>query len=147
MHRVSARVEAFMETSSVITPEAARDINRIVKASISNTAELILAKRDLGRARNAERVRKQRRAVKNTPLKSGGVLTGADDRAMVKQREDNLLEEARRIVEAAELKLKNDHKKWYFEAAKKARKWRIIGKLDPAVVYETGKKCKYLKRF
>ncbi|KAI1107604.1 hypothetical protein F4804DRAFT_296520 [Jackrogersella minutella] len=137
MHRVGRRVEAFMETSSVITPEAARDINRIVKAN----------QRDLCRTRYAERIRKQHRAVKNTPLKSGEVITVAEGRAMVKQREDNLLEKTRRMVEAAELKLKNDHKKWYFEAAKKARKWRTIGKLDPAVVYERGKKCTYLKRF
>ncbi|KAI1098084.1 hypothetical protein F4804DRAFT_138153 [Jackrogersella minutella] len=147
MHRVGARVGASMETSSVITPKAARDINRIVKASISNPAKLIQTKRDLGRTRYAERIRKQRRAVNNTPLESGGVLTVADGRAMVKQREDNLLEKARRMMEAAELNLKNDHKKWYFEAAKKARKWRTIGKPDPEVVYQTGKKCKYLKRF
>ena len=46
----------------------------------------------------------------------------ADGRKMVKQTEDQAIEKARRLVEATDLKLRNRHKRWFFEATKEARK-------------------------
>jgi hypothetical protein len=85
--------------------------------------------------------------MKNTPLQSGGVLTVAEGRRMVQQREEDQVAKAMRVIEAAELKLKNATKKNAFEAAKKARKWRLTGVLLPAEVHETGLSCRVLRRF
>ena len=71
----------------------------------------------------------------------------ADGRKMVKQTEDQAIEKARRFVEATDLKLRNRYKRWFFEAAKEARKWRCADRLPLVAVFEGGKECRYLKRF
>ena len=70
----------------------------------------------------------------------------ADGRSMVKQTENLAIEKARMLVEAADLKLRNEYKRWVFEAANQARKWGCTGKLSSAAVYETGKECRLLRR-
>ena len=85
--------------------------------------------------------------MKHRSLRSGGVLSISEGRKMVKQLDGQAVEKARRLVEVADLKLRNSYKRWFFEAAKEARKWRYDGKLSPALVFETGKECRLLKRF
>ena len=84
--------------------------------------------------------------MKNTPLKSGGVLTVADGRRMVEKRGEDQVAKARRILEAAETKARNARKKVFLEAAKEARKWRLLGKLSPVAVYESAFLCRLLRR-
>jgi hypothetical protein len=108
---------------------------------------MIQTKRDLGRTRYTEETQKKRRAMKNTPLQSGGVLTVAAGRHMVQQREEDEVAKARKVVKAADDKHKKTLKKGGFKAAKLARKWRMLGKLAPVEVYEKGVVVKYLKRF
>ncbi|KAH6844713.1 hypothetical protein B0I37DRAFT_355255 [Chaetomium sp. MPI-CAGE-AT-0009] len=70
---------------------------------------------------------------------SGGVLTVTQARHIVRQREDQELEKARRLVQAAQLKEENAVKRWNLEVAKEARKWRVgqeatpYGSLSPSV--------------
>jgi hypothetical protein len=54
-----------------------------IKGSLIAAIELVQTKRDLGQTKYTERVQKQRRALKNTPLQSRGVLTVAEGRAIV----------------------------------------------------------------
>ena len=65
---------------------------------------------------------------------------------MVKQKDDDALAKARRLIEAADKKFKLQYKKWFAEAAKEARSWRNHGILQPCEVYEDGKSVRYLKR-
>ena len=80
-------------------------------------------------------------------MKSGGVLSVSESRKIVKQLDGQADEKARRLVEVAGLKLPNSYKRWFCETAKEARKWRYNGRLSPALVFETGKECRLLKRF
>jgi hypothetical protein len=131
--------DILQDQQQAVDPALAVEIRRLAKAAESNTAELIQVKRDLGRTKYAERVQKRRKAVKNTPLQSGGVLTVTEARRIVVQKEEDQLAKARRLVEAAEKKLEKQHKRWYFEAAKEARKWRMNSRLAPVELYESGR--------
>ena len=66
---------------------------------------------------------------------------------MVQQKEIDEVAKARKVVEAAELKANNARKRWFFEAAKKARKMRLDGRLKPAEVVDTEGGNRLLKRF
>jgi hypothetical protein len=55
-----------------------------------------------------------------------------------------ILQRAYKKAEEAHLKRV---KRVFNDAAKKARKWRMDGKLEPAQVYETGYSKRLLKRF
>ena len=65
---------------------------------------------------------------------------------MAQQAEDQGVEKAKLLVETADLKLRNRYKRWFFEAAKEAGKWRCTGKLLAVAVYETGEGGRFLKR-
>ena len=66
---------------------------------------------------------------------------------MVRQREEDQLAKARRMVEAAELKALNARKRVFEEAAKEARKWRASERLDRAEVVDSEGGRRLLKRF
>ena len=96
--KVGSSIERIVRPGFTLTPDAVRDINRFFKGGISNTAGLVQTKRDLSRTKYAERTQKTRRALKYRPLQSGGVLSVAEGRNMVKQVEDQAVEKARRLV-------------------------------------------------
>lgn len=147
MNKVADKLETTLHEDQNLDPEFAGDLSRFIRGSLTNVTELIQTKRDLARTKLAERVQKQRRAMKNSSLQSGGVLTVAEGRQMVQQREEDQLAKAKRLVEAAELKARNARKRWYFEAAKEARKWRLTGRLDPVEVVDKEGGRRLLKRF
>ena len=68
-------------------------------------------------------------------------------REMVLQRKESELVKAMKVVEAAQLKACNAIKRCFNDVAKEACKWRITGGLDPAEIYESGRECRFLKRF
>ncbi|RKF54802.1 hypothetical protein OnM2_094049 [Erysiphe neolycopersici] len=115
-------IDSVVRPGVTLTSDTARDINRFIKGGISNTDELVQVKRDLSRINYAELIYKTRRELKNRPLKSGSVLAVAEGRKMVKQVEDQAVEKARRLVEVANLKLRNSYNRQFFEAAKESRK-------------------------
>jgi hypothetical protein len=80
----------------------ARDIRAFLKGAQHNTAEMIQAKRDLGRTQYAEKLQKERKSLRRLHLQSGGVLTVEDGRNMVKEREKEELAKARRLIERTE---------------------------------------------
>jgi hypothetical protein len=148
INKVANRIEEALKDPEMDIPDTlSNNISRFVKGSLISATELIQVKRDLGRTRYAEQVQKQRKAMKNTPLQSGGVLTVEQGRRMVVQRQEDAVAKARQLVQAAELKDRNARKKLFFEAAKVARKWRLTGQLAPAEVCETGVGSRLLKRF
>ncbi|KAH8743953.1 glycosyl hydrolase family 65 central catalytic domain-containing protein [Diaporthe sp. PMI_573] len=77
----------------------------------------------------------------------GGVLTVAQGREMARQRGEDQLAKARRMVEAAELKALNARKRVFEEAAQKARKWRTSERLKRAEVIDSECGRRLLKRF
>ncbi|KAI1154339.1 hypothetical protein F4825DRAFT_412268 [Nemania diffusa] len=66
---------------------------------------------------------------------------------MVRQKAEEELEKARKVVWAAEQKFRNATKRTYFEAAKKARNWRASGRLLPAYIVACEGGGRLLRRF
>ncbi|KAI1174238.1 hypothetical protein F4777DRAFT_580160 [Nemania sp. FL0916] len=136
-----------MESAETLDPTLAKAIARFLEGSVTNTAELLQVKRDLGRTRVAEKLARDRRAAKNTPLQTGGVLTVRDGREMVVHKAEDELAKARRAVEAADLRHYNARKRFFYEVAKKAGYWRLTGKLKPAYVVTSDREGRVLRRF
>ena len=66
---------------------------------------------------------------------------------MVLKRADDDLKLAQKKVDKAAEMYRNKAKKWVFEAAKLARKWRFEGKTEPLEVYgPTAGMVRYLRR-
>ena len=87
----------------------------------------------------AEEICRQQRLTKQRHLQSGGVLTVAQGRSMIQQREENELQRAQRIVNQAHLRYQKLCQKAFSEAAKKAKKFRLEGRLQPMyLIDETG---------
>ncbi|KAM4061549.1 DDE superfamily endonuclease [Hirsutella rhossiliensis] len=147
VNKVARVIENGLGEVNEISPDLAHNMSRFIKGSLSNVAELLQTKKDLGRTRYAEKIAKQRRAMKNKVLQSGGVLTVQEGRAMVRRKEEDEVTKAREVIARMEAKAKNALKRWFNEAAKTARQWRSIGKLDRAEIYESGREVRLLKRF
>jgi hypothetical protein len=147
VNKVANKVEKALVDSPAIDDGFKSDVLRLIRSAQSNTAELIQVKKDLGRTQFAQRAAAARRAQKNQPLQSGGVLTVEEGRRMVVQKEVDREKEALRIVEAAEKKRQLQQKRWAEATAKLARRWYMTGILPPAVIFETGFACRSLRRF
>jgi urease accessory protein UreE len=108
---VANRIEEALKDPEIDLPSGlSHNISRFVKGSLISATELNQVKRDLGRTRYAEQIQKQRKAMKNTPLQSGGVLTVEEGRHMVVQRQEDAVAKVRQLVRAAELK---DRFRWW----------------------------------
>ena len=127
-------------------PAMAKRMDRLIKGAMITVTELGETKRDLGRTQYAAKVQQQRRVMKKTPLQSGGVLKVAEGRQMVRKKEVNELERARKMVEAAEQKRRRAAKQCFANAAKTARQWRLNVKLRTAYVWETDRGWRLLRR-
>ena len=66
---------------------------------------------------------------------------------MVRQMEEDELAKVRRLVEAAEQKAHNIHERCFEEAEKRARLWRITGRLGRVEVVDSAGSRWLLKRF
>jgi hypothetical protein len=119
-------------------PDTLRNnIERLIGGSIANTAELIQTKRDLGRTKLAQELKKRQKAQKNVQLQTGGVLTVEDGRDMVHKRVESELAKARKMVEVAEEKRIRTAKRVFEEVAKVARKKRRTSKLEPLYIVDS----------
>lgn len=56
---------------------------------------------------------------------------------MVQQRQENKYAKAVKVIQSAEQKIHQSTKKVVFEAAKKARRMRIDGRLQPLYIIDT----------
>jgi hypothetical protein len=101
---------------------------------------------DLKRTKMAEEIARQRRSQKNQQLKSGGVLTVEHARKIVRQKEDDALGKARKLVERADIQVRNTYKKLFAEAAKVARKYRLDGRLEPLYIVDQEGNGRSLRR-
>ncbi|KAM9873287.1 transposase [Verticillium dahliae] len=129
IHKVASKVTEGLQEEEALDRSTVANIDRFMKGAISLATELIQTKRDLARTRYAEQLARQRRAGKNTQLRTGGVLTVDQGRRMVQQRGEDELAKAQRIVEAAQVKERTARKKYFEAAAKTARHWRLKGRL------------------
>ncbi|KAK3686099.1 hypothetical protein B0T22DRAFT_443199 [Podospora appendiculata] len=139
INKVADKLTEVLKEDEAFDDDFGYDLTRFIRGSLVLAAELVQTNRELGRTKMAEAIAKQRRAMKEVTLNSGGVLTVEEGRQMVVQREEDSLAKARRMVEVAEQRYKTRVKDTYFDAAKEARKWRIEGKLQPCEIYEFGK--------
>ena len=146
INKVADKLETVLQEDEDLNPEFTRDLSRFIRGSLSLATELVQTKRDLGRTKMAECIKQQGRAMKNTQLQSGGVLTVAQGREMVHKREDQIAK-ARKVVEAAELRAHNARRRWFEEAAKEARKWRASGRLGRVEICYSEYGTRWLKRF
>jgi len=122
MHKVAGRLKRAVDEDDEFDDSFFDDLSYFIDGSLSQGSELIQLKRDLGRTKMAEEIKRRRKAYKNTPLQSGGVLTMAEGREMVAQRHEDDVAKARKLVEATDLKARNARKRCFKEAAKEARK-------------------------
>ncbi|KJZ68123.1 hypothetical protein HIM_12484 [Hirsutella minnesotensis 3608] len=147
INKVVGELGNRIEDDESLDPGFARNVNRFIRGSLSLATELVQTKRDLGRTRMAERTQQQRRAMKNVQLQSGGVLSVSEGRQMVKQREEDQVAKARKVIEDAEKKARNARKRCFEETAKEARKWRASERLERAEVCDSERGKRWLKRF
>jgi hypothetical protein len=119
----------------------------LFKGARVGAAEVHQLKKDLARTDAAKKAAQLRKAAKNTPLQSGGVLTVEEGREMVRQKDLDKEAEALRVLETARKKRYNARKRFFEAAAKLAREWYMADKLPRAAIYETGYSCRFLKRF
>jgi len=145
LNKVADRIEDLVEATPGLDPTFSRVLGKFVRGSLINATELLQAKDDLDRTKQARKTRTTRRAMKNHILKTGGVLTVGSARYMVAKIEEQELAKARRLLEAAEQKALKEAKKVFFEAAKAARKMRLRGILQPILVTDE-KGSRALKR-
>ena len=116
--------------------ELKRTLDQFVRGALTQGTELLHMIRDLKRTKIAEEVMRQRWSQKNQQLKSGGVLTVEHARKIVRQKEDDALGKAQRLVERADIQVRNIYKKLFAEAAKVARKYRLDGRLEPLYIVD-----------
>ena len=112
-----------------LSPGKGCDLNRFIRGSLITATELIQVKWDFGRTKMASQITARRRAVKNTPLQTGGVLTVAEGRGMIQKKKENEEAKARVILEKTALKRRRAFQRCLKETAKEARKRRKLGKL------------------
>ncbi|KJZ69210.1 hypothetical protein HIM_11410 [Hirsutella minnesotensis 3608] len=153
MHKTASHLEDCLiaaedcnDGSILLENDFLVSMGQFIRGAISNSTELIQTKRDLGRTRLAEKTRQLRRAMKNTPLQSGGVLTVAQGRQMAARKGEIEFQRAQRKVEASRARYDNALKRWYSEAAKKARAMRMARQLGEMLVYSGPHGCKAIRR-
>ncbi|KJZ68915.1 hypothetical protein HIM_11701 [Hirsutella minnesotensis 3608] len=134
MHKAATQLEnrftiaeEWNDGSILLEEDFLASMGQFIRGAISNSAELLQTKRDLSRTQLAEKTRRLRRAMKNTPLQSGGVLTVAQGRQMAARKAEVELQRAQRKVDATRTRYDNALKRWYLETAKKARAMRMAG--------------------
>ena len=93
-----------------VNPELKKTLDRFVHGALTQGTELLHTMRDLKRTKVAEEITRQRRSQKNQQLKSGGVLTVEHARKIVRQKEDDALGKARKLVEQADAQTRNMYK-------------------------------------
>ena len=91
---------------------------------------------DLKYTKMAEEVTRQQGSQKNQQLKSGRVLTVEHACKIVRQREDDALEKAKKVVERTDMQIKNMYRKCFREAAKIARRYRLDRRLEPLYIVD-----------
>ena len=57
-------------------------------------------------------------------------------RKIVRQKEDDTLEKARKVVERADAQIRNMYRKCFGEAAKIVRRYRLGGRLEPLYIVD-----------
>jgi hypothetical protein len=129
-----------------VNPELKKTLDRFVRGALTQGTELLHTMRDLKRTKVAEEITRQRRSQKNQQLKSGGVLTVEHARKIVRQKEDDALGKARKLVERADAQTRNMYKKLFAEAAKVARKYRLDGRLEPLYIVDQEGNGRSLRR-
>ena len=129
-----------------VNPELKRTLDQFVRGALTQGTELLHTMRDLKRTKMAEEITRQRRSQKNQQLKSGGVLTVEHARKIVVQKEDDALGKARKLVERADIQLRNMYKKLFAETAKVARKYRLDGRLEPLYIIDQEGNGRFLRR-
>src|SRR5262249_45038944 len=88
INKVAGQLESVLEQDQDLDPRFTEDISRFIRGSLSLATELVQTKRDLGRTRLAEEVRRQRRASKNTQVQSGGPLRVENGRDINRQTKE-----------------------------------------------------------
>ncbi len=92
---------------------------------------MIQTKRHLGKTLYAQRLKKTCKSHEGSVFQTGGVLTVDIGRKMVRERDDDELVKACKVIEAVEKRAFSQLKKWYLEAAKEGRKWLKEGRIPP----------------
>ena len=120
INKLSNQLRDSAYNDSNIDEGFAYNIDRFVRGALILATELVQTKRDLGRTKAAQVLSQQRRASKNRSLKSGGILSVANGRQMVKKREQDDLDRAHHIIATRVKKARNHAKRVFLEAVKAA---------------------------
>jgi hypothetical protein len=110
-----------------INLELKQTLDQFVHGAVTQGTELLHTMCDLKRTKMAEEITCQCRSQKNQQLKSGRVLTVKHAHKIMVQKEDDALGKVRKLVERADIQLRNMYKKLFAETAKVAYKYRLDG--------------------
>jgi hypothetical protein len=146
INKVANKLGNFIQEDEEIDDELRYNLDRFIRGALISATELVQTKKDLSRTRAAEIASLRRRASKNRPLKTGGILSIKDGRRMVTQRAVDEYGLLKRRTEALDKKARNAAKKRFEDAAKKARKLRMEGRLSPLEVYDGSGVVRLLRR-
>jgi len=142
------RVGERLENKALeLSPITANAVQRFVKGATVQALDLVQHKHHLSRTKLAETTRKARNAAKKGVLQTGGVLSVADGRKMIKNREEIEFTKSLAAIERHKRRLDRLRKIPTIEAAAVARKWRLEGRLAPAYVTKDDKPGKFLVKF
>ena len=114
INKVADKISEVLEADDSIDDDFAYNISRFVCGTLIAASELVQTKRDLGRTKAAQILAQQRSASKNRPLKSGGILSVADGRQMVKKKDEGRAQELQRTLNATKKKECNFQKRIFF---------------------------------
>jgi len=117
-------------------PEFTYALDRFIRGSLTQGTELLQTMKDLGQSQLAEQARQARKADQNRPLKAGGVLTVQDGRAMVEKVKEDKRAKAEATIRRLDERYYKATKRAFFDAAKKARDWRLKGVLKPLYIID-----------
>ena len=146
MRQLNKLASSLQTQAKNVNPELKRTLDKFVCRALIQGTELLHTMRDLKRTKIAEEVTRQQQSQTNQQLKSGGVFTVEHACKNVRQKEDDTLEKARKVVERADAQIKNMYRKCFGEAAKIACGYRLGGRLEPLYIIDQEGNGRSLRR-
>ena len=140
------QADYLYENASQDNPTFTTALDRFIRESLIQSTELLQTMRDLKQTKLAEEIHQQQKAYSKRPLQTGGVLPVSERHAMVQHFKEDERAKTEALIKRLDEKLHKQHEKWFFEAAKKARDWRMKGKLGLLYIIDKPGNEHYLKR-
>jgi hypothetical protein len=121
-------------------------IKRFTNGAMIQGIELTQVRKDLVAKKTRDTEREARRNRLNQRIQKGGVLSVENARKMVINAEEEARKKAEKVSIQSQVSQEELVRQSVFTAAKKARIWRLAGRLQPLYVKDSNKPGRLLKR-